>query len=115
MGLVPVSTDAQYVWDPARRGIGLPPHPVRVREVEDKEWCLWIEYDNGESGEVDLSELVDEKPFHMWKTEKGLFQTVHIEGDTLVWDQNIDIAPETIYMAATGRSLEEVAPVKVID
>ncbi len=103
------------MWDPERTGPGLPPYPVSVKEVVDKAWCLWVEYANGEAGEVDLSALIEKKPFYLWKTEEGLFQTVRIEGDTLVWDQNIDIAPEPVYMAATGRSIEEILPVVRVD
>ncbi len=104
------------MWDPTkqRQVEGLAPYPVRVEEVPGKPWCLRVEYDNGEAGEADLSELVNEKPFDLWKTEKKLFSTVRIEGDTLVWDRNIDIAPETVYMAVTGRPLEDILPVKPI-
>lgn len=83
-----------------------------VVEVEARDGrVIWIKFDDGESGEVDLSHLTG-PVFERWDNEK-FFQSVHITDSwrTVGWgpDQEasdyIDLCPDTLYMSITGLTL----------
>ena len=55
---------------------------------------VWIKFDDGLSGEVDLSDLVGKGVFHAWKS-KEFFRSVHVDKktDTIAWGDEIDLDP----------------------
>jgi hypothetical protein len=62
-----------------------------------------LQFDNGESGIADLSDLI-----HRYDAAAPLRDPVEFarfrldEWPTLVWDCGFDVAPETLYARATG-------------
>ena len=59
---------------------------------------IWIEYEDGESGEIDLSHLAGKGVFKAWD-EPGHFEKVHISPHrTIAWDENIDMCADFAYM-----------------
>ena len=82
--------------------------PTRVKPMPG--YKIWIEYEDGESGEIDLSHLAGKGVFKAWD-EPGHFEKVHISPHrTIAWDENIDMCADFAYMELTGKSLEEVMP-----
>ena len=79
----------------------------KVRYLGD--YRLEIEFDTGEIGAVDLSDLPGEggvfAPLNDLKFFRKVF--VHPELGVLTWPNGADIAPETIYSMATGKPLPE--------
>ena len=65
---------------------------------------IWLEFDNGESGTVDLADLV-----HKFKAAAPLkdiveFKRFYLDGwPTLAWQCGFDVAPESLYERATGK------------
>ena len=55
---------------------------------------IWIRFDDGLSGEVDLSHLVGKGVFAAWNSIE-FFNSVHIdkETDTVAWGDNLDLDP----------------------
>ena len=103
-----------YVVDPTRYAqVGDIP---RITNVEPLENCrVWVEYENGEKGEADLARLLDKRPYCGWRNRE-YFETVRPVAQFLVWgDGELDIAPESLYMWVTGKSFEEVCPVRFLD
>ena len=82
-----------------------------VRPVEVKplpRYRIWIEYDDGESGEIDLSHLAGKGVFKAWD-EQGHFDRVRIdEYGAIAWDDDIDMCRYALYMELTGKSWEEL-------
>ena len=68
---------------------------VRVRHVRD--YVCYVEFDDGSSGEIDLSCYLARGPVFSVLADVGLFMQVRIEGGTLSWPNGADIAPERIY------------------
>jgi hypothetical protein len=66
-----------------------------VRHVRDH--VLWVEFDDGASGQIDLSIYLDRGPIFMPLGDIEFFKQVRIEGGTLCWPNGADIAPERIY------------------
>lgn len=76
-------------------------HVVDAKYVSD--YKIWVKFDNGEEGEVDLEDLLWGEVFEPLK-EKGNFQkfAVDREAGTIVWDNGADIAPESLYARVTA-------------
>ena len=80
--------------------------PVEVRPLPG--YRIWIVYDDGESGEIDLSHLAGKGVFKAWD-EPGRFGRVGIDPyGAIAWDDDIDMCRFALYMELTGKSWEEL-------
>lgn len=82
--------------------------PVEVKpRPGDK---IWIRYEDGAAGEVDLSHLAGKGVFAIWD-EPGVFERIYI-GDSgqIAWGADVDLCPDAMYMRLTGKTPEEVFP-----
>lgn len=71
-------------------------HVIQARYLHD--YVIWIKFNDGKEGEVDLkNELYGEvfKPLKDIKKFKS-FTVDHLLG-TIVWENGVDIAPEFLY------------------
>ena len=81
-------------------------HPTRVEPREGQR--VFLQYDDGTAGEVDLSHLAGRGVFQAWKTP-GYFQKVHITlHGSIAWDEDLELCPQALYIQLTGKSPEEV-------
>jgi hypothetical protein len=57
-------------------------------------YCVWIRFDDGLEGEVDLSDLVGKGVFEAWRSV-AFFNQVRVDPTThtLVWGEDIDLDP----------------------
>jgi hypothetical protein len=67
---------------------------VCVEARED--FTLLLKFENGENRIFDFKPYLDKKPFVKLRDNK-LFFKANIENGTVVWPNNIDIAPETLF------------------
>lgn len=81
--------------------------PVQV-EARDG-LSVWIEYNDGEQGLVDLSPMADGPAFSGW-SDRAYFETVHINEEirAIEWGDDLQLCPDALYLDLTGRSWEEV-------
>lgn len=65
---------------------------------------LWVRFDDGAEGEVDLRDLVmsDQRPIVAALRVPDAFAYIRVEHDTVVWDNGFDLAPE--YLRANLRT-----------
>lgn len=84
---------------------------IRPIEVQAREgYRLWLQFSDGSTGEVDLSHLVGSGVFKAWN-DWGYFEQVHIASHgAFVWSDGIELCPDALYMALTGKSVEDVMP-----
>ncbi|HBA82890.1 MAG TPA: DUF2442 domain-containing protein [Verrucomicrobia bacterium] len=68
-------------------------------------------FNDGTRGTVDLSNLAGHGVFAFWK-DYGEFRKVKV-GSTgeLVWENQVDLCPDSLYLKATGKKPEDVFPV----
>lgn len=71
-------------------------HVVDVKYARD--YIIWVRFNDGIDGEVDLSAELDGEVFGPLK-DKKLFKTIKVDPllGTVVWDNGADLAPEFLY------------------
>lgn len=84
---------------------------MNLLEIIPKEnYRLFVRYDDGAEGEVDLSALAGRGVFAAWQ-EPGAFEQVRLaEAGCPEWPGGIDLCPDALYMQLTGKRPEEVFP-----
>lgn len=71
---------------------------------------LWLKYEDGIEGDVDLSDLAGRGVFEAW-SEGNIFDAVAIsESGAIAWPGEIDLCPDALYVRLTGRQAEEIFP-----
>ncbi len=79
----------------------------RITDVKPlPEYRIWIRFDDGAEGEVDLSDLVGKGVFAAWEDPEHFKQVfVHPESRTVTWPGDIDLDPDVLYHEVTGAPL----------
>jgi hypothetical protein len=67
---------------------------VSVRPHPD--FCLDLEFENGERRRFDMRPLLSMKPWSRIASN-AMFERVRVDYGTVVWPGEIDVAPETLY------------------
>ena len=71
---------------------------------------LFVRYDDGACGYVDLSDFVGKGVFAAWATP-GIFEQVSLaEAGHPEWPGGLDLCPDFLYMQLTGKRPEQVFP-----
>jgi Protein of unknown function (DUF2442) len=82
--------------------------PIEVKALPN--YTLWLRYDDGTKGEVDLSEFAGRGVFKLWN-DYDLFMKVAIgERGQLIWNEELDMCPDALYLRLTGKAPEDVFP-----
>jgi len=75
-----------------------------------KDYQLKLEFADGKKGIVDLSHLVGKGVFALWD-DYNKFKMVKIgSSGELMWDDQIDICPDSLYLQMTNQKPEELFP-----
>jgi len=75
-----------------------------------EEYRLELIFDDEVRGTVDLSALVGKGVFSLWR-DPSAFQRVRIgTSGELVWDDQVDLCPDALYLKVTGRTPEDLFP-----
>jgi hypothetical protein len=71
---------------------------------------VFLRFDDGASGSVDLSHLADRGVFRAWQQE-GVFEQLSISlAGALQWPGELDLCPDSLYLQMVGKSAAEVFP-----
>ncbi len=81
--------------------------PVEVRASEG--YRIWLRYDDGVEGEVDLSHMLESELFQIWR-DRAVFESVYIDGRDISWGEDLEFCPDALYMEITGKTYEEMFP-----
>lgn len=71
------------------------PDVVKVKTLPD--YCLEAEFETGEVRQFDMKPYLDFPAFAALKNG-GLFLRAHVAYGTVVWNDEIDLSPDTIYL-----------------
>ena len=70
-----------------------------------KDYRIFLKFNTGEIGEVDLRDLVYEYQIAEPLRNPEIFSRFYLDSwPTLAWDCGFDIDPESLYFKATGKS-----------
>jgi len=73
-----------------------------------KDYQIFLKFNTGETGEVDLRDLVYKYPIAEPLRNLEAFSQFYLDSwPTLVWDYRFDVDPESLYFRATGKSLRD--------
>ena len=71
---------------------------IKVETRDD--YKLILTFENGEIRQFDCKKILNENPFKPL-ADNFIFKQAKIEYGTVVWPDEIDIAPETLYLDST--------------
>ena len=73
-------------------------------------YTLWLRYDDGVQGTVDLSHLAGRGVFAAWN-DPAVFGKARItEAGAVEWPGEIDLCPDSLYLKVTGKTPKEAFP-----
>jgi hypothetical protein len=85
------------------------PKIMRVQVL--KEYLIKLDFDDGVSGDIDLSYLVGKGIFTAWR-DTTFFEEICIgSSGELAWRDGIDLCPDSLYLKITGKTPEDIFPI----
>ena len=84
---------------------------MKIVEISPREGLkLFLRYDDGVAGVVDLSSLAGRGVFASWLVP-GTFEKVWLsEAGAPEWPGEVDLCPDALYLDLTGKTAEEIFP-----
>ena len=71
---------------------------------------VWLRFDDGAEGTVDLSRLVGQGVFAAWR-DYAFFRQAFLAGQgALTWPGEVDLCPDALYLEVTGKQPEDLFP-----
>jgi len=64
-----------------------------------------VRFADGSSGKVDFAKYLEEGTVLSKLKNLAVFMSFGLKYGTIVWGEDLDIAPETLYLEATGRDV----------
>ena len=84
------------------------PRALEVKALTN--FRIQLRYDDGASGIVDLSDIAGQGVFSAWH-RPGVFASVRLGAHgELIWNDELDICPDAMYMRLTHKTPEQVFP-----
>jgi Protein of unknown function (DUF2442) len=79
-----------------------------VKEAQYKSaYTIDLRFEDGSTGAVDLQKYIGKDNVFKELQDESNFKDFEIEYGTLVWKKyDLDIAPETLYLEATGKEMK---------
>ena len=75
-----------------------------VEAAYQEEFKIWLKFNTGESGVVDLKEVVQKYKIAAPLLDPNEFKKFYLDAwPTLAWSCGFDLAPESLYERATGK------------
>ena len=90
--------------------VSLTPQAVEVEARQP--FTLWVRFDDGVSGIVDLAPWSTRGNFAAW-SDRAYFETVHLQPyGAIAWgiDDALELDPMAMYLDLTGKSFEDLHP-----
>lgn len=82
--------------------------PILVRALPN--YHIYLEFSDGTSGEVDVSDLAGRGVFKAWD-DYHFFKQVHIgEHREIKWNDEIELCSDSVYLRLTGKTPEDLFP-----
>jgi hypothetical protein len=70
---------------------------------------LFVEFEDGVSGEVNMSEKVGKGVFEVWKDETNFSKVYISKHGSIAWNDSLEIDALNVYLKLTHQTFEEYA------
>ncbi len=82
--------------------------PIAVEARSD--YRLWVRFDDGVEGEIDLSQRAGKGVFEIWN-DPGVFESVSITPHRAIrWTEEAELCADAVYLEITGQTPQEIMP-----
>ena len=79
--------------------------------IPRSEYKLFLVYDDGAAGDVDLSHLVGRGVFALW-LDPAAFEAISIGAHSAIhWTDDVELCGDALYLQVTGMSVEQLFPI----
>jgi hypothetical protein len=84
----------------------------RLLAIKTAKPCkLWLRYDGGAEGTVDLSDLAGQGVLSLWR-DPGVFEKATLASHGAVcWGDDADLCPDMLYLRLTGKEAVDLYPI----
>ncbi len=72
-------------------------NPDVVSVIPQADYCLLVTFETGERKSFDVKPYLQYPAFQKL-TKPGFFEKAHVEYGTVVWDENTDLSPDSLYI-----------------
>jgi len=81
------------------------PKILTVKALE--KYKIYLQYENGTEGVVDLGYLAHKGVFEAWEQD-NLFSKVYIDTETfaVAWNETLELCPDNLYLRLTKQTFE---------
>lgn len=73
-----------------------------------KDYRLALAFDDGVQGTVDLHKLAGSGVFAIWNDYDSFKNVIIGDSGELVWSDQVDLCPDSLYLQITGKKAEDV-------
>ena len=80
--------------------------PTLIEAKPMKNFGLYLRYNDETEGIVDLSHIKREGLFKIWNSE---FENFTLQGNRLIWDENLDVDADSFYLKLIKKDFFEYA------
>jgi hypothetical protein len=96
----------------ARRSIVTKDDAMRILKVSPEEgYLVHLQFDDGTSGVVDLSDIAGQGVFAAWCQSDAFFNLEIGSAGELSWACGVDLCADSLYLRLTGKHAKDIFPV----
>lgn len=81
---------------------------VEAKSIED--YQLWLKYNDGQEGIVDLSDLAGKGVFALWDDIETFTKFQVESGREVIWSDQVALCADSLYLKLTGEKPEDIFP-----
>lgn len=79
-----------------------------IKVLED--YRVWLRFEDGVEGEVDLSHLAGQGVFVAWRDYEFFRRAFVADYGALTWPGELDLCPDALWLQITGKPVEDLFP-----
>jgi hypothetical protein len=83
--------------------------PNLKNALPQKEYKLFVEFEDGIKGIIDLQKWKGRGEFDIWNDEENFKQFTITADKKIEWSKKIDMDPDAFYLQLVGKTFEEYA------
>ena len=83
--------------------------PYLKKAEARSDYKLFVEFEDGINGIIDLSNWKGKGVFEYWNEEKNFLSFTITADKKLEWNESIDMDPDAFYLQLIGKNFEEYA------